>query len=304
MDCILHHFDISPFAEKVRLAFGLKGLTWHSVQIPVVMPKPDLTALTGGYRKTPVLQIGADIYCDTQRIAVELDQRFPARTLFPQGSKGLCLALAHWGDTAFFQPGAGLSMGTNTGLPEPILKDRSEFFTFLDFAALPEELPHLYARFNAQVQLLETMLADGRDYLLGSQPSWADILGYFPVWMCRGNIRGGNELLARFPRVLAWEPRIAGFGHGQRQELDAEAALAIAREQQSTAEILVLEQALPGLAAGMRVAVTPEDYGAVPVAGELVRLTHEDIAIRRTDSRAGEVVVHFPRSGYRVEKSE
>ena len=30
------------------------------------MPKPNLTALTGGYRKTPVLQIGADIYCNSQ----------------------------------------------------------------------------------------------------------------------------------------------------------------------------------------------------------------------------------------------
>lgn len=303
MDCILHHFDISPFAEKVRLIFGLKGLAWQSVQIPVVMPKPDLIALTGGYRKTPVLQIGADIYCDTQRIAVELEQRYPARALFPRGSKGLCLALANWSDAAFFQPGAGLSMGTNADLPEAILRDRREFFNFIDFAALPDELPHLYARFNAQLQLLETMLADGRDYLLGAQPSWADILGYFPVWMCRGNIRGGDALLAGFPRLRAWEPRIRGFGHGERRELDAEAALASAREQRPVAEVLVLEEATPGLAAGMPVAVTPEDYGAVPVAGELVRLTHEDIAVRRTDPRAGEVVVHFPRVGYRVEKA-
>ncbi len=302
MDCILHHFDISPFAEKVRLAFGLKGLAWHSVQIPVVMPKPDLTALTGGYRKTPVLQIGADIYCDTQRIASELERRYPDRPLFPHGSKGLCLVLANWSDVAFFRPGAGLSMGTNTELPEAILRDRREFFRFLDFASLPGDLPHLYASFSAQLQLLETMLADGRDYLLGPQPSWADILGYFPVWMCRGNIRGGDALLAHFPRVLAWEPRISGFGHGERRELDAEAALAVAWEQQSSTEVLVLEEAMPGLTAGMSVAVMPEDYGAVPVSGELVRLTHDDIALRRTDPRAGEVVVHFPRSGYRVEK--
>ncbi|MEQ9463201.1 MAG: glutathione S-transferase [Haliea sp.] len=303
MDYILHHFDISPFAEKVRLAFGLKGLAWHSVEIPVVMPKPDLTALTGGYRKTPVLQIGADIYCDTQRIASELERRHPARPLFPQGSKGLCLALASWSDAAFFRPGAGLSMGTNTDLPEAILKDRSAFFSFLDFASLPGDLPHLYAQFSAQLQLLETMLTDGRDYLLGAEPSWADILGYFPVWMCRGNIRNGDNLLSGFPHIGAWEQRVAALGHGDRRELDAGAALAIAREQRSTAEILVMEEAMPGLAAGMEVAVTPEDYGAVPVAGELVRLTHEDIAVRRTDPRAGEVVVHFPRSGYRVEKT-
>jgi glutathione S-transferase len=268
------------------------------------MPKPDLTALTGGYRKTPVMQIGADIYCDTQRIACELEQRFPDRPLFPEGSKGLCLALANWSDGAFFRPGAGLSMGTNSDLPEAILKDRSAFFSFMDFASLGSELPHLRAQFGAQAQLLDTMLADGREYLFGSKPSWADILGYFPVWMCRGNIRGGEALLASFPHLLDWEPRIAALGHGKRQELDAASALALAREAQSVAEVLVMEEAMPGVAAGMWVSVTPEDYGAVPVVGELVRLTHEEVAIRRTDARAGEVVVHFPRSGYRVEKSE
>jgi glutathione S-transferase len=60
-DIILHHYDISPYSEKVRLGLGLKGLAWASVELPVIMPKPDLTPLTGGYRKTPVLQIGADI---------------------------------------------------------------------------------------------------------------------------------------------------------------------------------------------------------------------------------------------------
>jgi glutathione S-transferase len=63
---ILHHFDQSPFSEKIRLIFGFKGLSWKSVRIPRVMPRPDLTPLTGGYRRTPVMQIGADIFCDTQ----------------------------------------------------------------------------------------------------------------------------------------------------------------------------------------------------------------------------------------------
>ena len=75
---ILHHYDISPYSEKVRLGLGLKGLAWASVEIPVIMPKPDLTALTGGYRKAPVLQIGADIYCDSQLIMRELERRHPS----------------------------------------------------------------------------------------------------------------------------------------------------------------------------------------------------------------------------------
>ncbi|HEY7775805.1 MAG TPA: glutathione S-transferase family protein [Kineobactrum sp.] len=302
MELILHHFDASPFAEKIRLVLGFKGLAWRSVTIPMVMPKPDLTALTGGYRKTPVLQIGADIFCDTRCIARELERRFPARTLFPNGSEGLCTALAYWSDIGFFQPGAGLSMGTNVALPEAILRDRRELFNFLDFNSLPGDLPHLYARFNAHLALLASMLADGRDYLLGAEPSWADMLGYFPVWMCRGNIREGDGLLAAHPYLVDWEARVAAFGHGAFTGLDGEAALAVAREHSSVTEALVLPGLMPGLAEGAQVSVTPDDYGAVPVAGELVRLTHEDIAVRRTDERAGEVVVHFPRLGYRVEQ--
>ncbi|MEI6459953.1 MAG: glutathione S-transferase N-terminal domain-containing protein, partial [Pseudomonadota bacterium] len=95
-DLILHHFDLSPFAEKVRLMLGLKQLSWRSVEIPMVMPKPDLVALTGGYRKTPVLQIGADVYCDTRLIARELERRYPSPSLFPHGGGALVEALSAW----------------------------------------------------------------------------------------------------------------------------------------------------------------------------------------------------------------
>ena len=57
-DLILHHYATSPFSEKLRLIMGYKKLAWKSVIIPQILPKPDLVALTGGYRKTPVLQIG------------------------------------------------------------------------------------------------------------------------------------------------------------------------------------------------------------------------------------------------------
>ncbi len=141
-ELILHHFDLSPFAEKVRLMLGLKGLAWRSVQIPMVMPKPDLTALTGGYRKTPVLQIGADMYCDTRLIAAELEARHPAPTLFPAGNRGMSLALSAWSDRAFFEPGAGLSMGLNKrGLPEAVINDRKAFFNFMNFDTLEHDVP-------------------------------------------------------------------------------------------------------------------------------------------------------------------
>jgi hypothetical protein len=31
-DIILHHYETSPYSEKVRLGLGLKGLAWGSVR--------------------------------------------------------------------------------------------------------------------------------------------------------------------------------------------------------------------------------------------------------------------------------
>src|SRR5262245_37021673 len=101
-DLIFHHFDTSPFSEKVRLVFGFKQLTWRSVKVPVMLPKPDVVALTGGYRRTPILQIGADVYCDTALICRAIEQRAPQPTLFPPAASALQHIVAQWADSALF----------------------------------------------------------------------------------------------------------------------------------------------------------------------------------------------------------
>lgn len=299
-DLILHHFDWSPYGEKVRVLLGIKGLAWRSVQIPMVMPKPDLTALTGGYRKTPVLQIGADIYCDTSRIARELELRYPEPTFFPGGSNGLSYALAPWADS-FFASGAGLSMGLNDQLPADLVQDRREFFTHMDFDRLQVRAPHMFGQVLANVMLLEEHLADGRAFLDADRPGLTDASAYYVLWMCRGFIAAMNGLLEPFARVAEWEGRMRAIGHGERSELEASAALDIARAASAIPAAGVSPADPARLVTGQRVTVTPDDYGKVPVAGELVTLDLHEIAVRRVDARAGEVVVHFPRLGYVVE---
>ncbi|TDG15330.1 glutathione S-transferase family protein [Seongchinamella unica] len=300
-EVILHHFDASPFAEKVRVALGIKELSWRSVEIPMVMPKPDLTALTGGYRKTPVMQIGADVFCDTQRIATELNDLGAGPSLFPGDNQGLCAVIAAWSDASLFIPGAGLAMGTNQDLPEAILADRFAFFDFLDRKSLPQQLPSLFARFRAGLQRIEDMLADERSFLLGDTVSWADASCYAPVWMCRSNIAHADELMKNLPLLEAWEQRMKAFGHGRPTVMKASEALKISSSTHSLARPLLDVDAWPKLELDRVVTVTPEDYGAVPVRGRLVRLSQYDVAVARSDERAGEVVVHFPRAGYRVE---
>ncbi|MEM1411900.1 MAG: glutathione S-transferase family protein [Pseudomonadota bacterium] len=300
---ILHHHDPSPFAEKIRLVFGLKGLSWASVQIPMIMPKPDLTALTGGYRKTPVLQIGTDIYCDTALIARELEQRFPEPTLFPAGHTGLAYALGRWSDTAFFEPGAGLSMGENPHIPAPVLEDRKEFFNFMDFDNMAAAMPHFYGQFQAQCQLLEDELnAATGPYLLGAEPAWVDILAYFSVWMAGTNIPRAEELLAPFLAIAAWSQAMEAIGRGDRSDIEAAEALAAAAAAEPATEgRAVTPNAFHDFAAGDAVTVTPDDYGAVPVTGRLVHLDLHRVVIERDTDDLGTTALHFPRIGFKVE---
>jgi len=166
---ILHHYPNSPFSEKVRVAFGIKQLAWKSVQIPVIMPKPDLMPLTGGYRKTPVLQVGADIYCDTQLIMLELEKRAPRPPLLPTNAAGEARALAMWVDRNVFWSAVGVVMGAiSDQLPEAFKKDRGEFSgRQFDSDKLKAAVPIARDQTYAQFALAEHILRDGRPYLLG-----------------------------------------------------------------------------------------------------------------------------------------
>jgi glutathione S-transferase len=300
---ILHHFDWSPFAEKARLVLGLKRATWQSVQIPMIPPKPDLMPLTGGYRKTPTLQIGADIYCDTRLIATELDRRLPAPPLFPGGNRGVSLALSQWSDTSLFEPGAILSMTVNKDLPEPLLADRRQLFTFMTPEHDNAAVPHLLSQLRVNAALLDGQLADGRAFLLGDAPGWADLTCYFVLWMARAFLPSAAGVLAGFKRLDGWVARVAAIGHGERSDIDAAVALEVASQSTPDPGRGVDRDDPLGLDAGEWVSVTPTDYGKTPVVGELITLDLSEVAVRREDARVGTVVTHFPRAGYRVERA-
>src|SRR5512145_1916572 len=155
---ILHHYDISPYAEKIRAILGLKGLAWRSVHIPIVMPKPDLTALTGGYRLTPVLQVGADIYCDTKVIARRLERERPEPTLYPRGTEALERAMSVWGE-GMFLPLVTVGLASGVFAPD-FVEDRQRmipggFGIEQARALVPSRLDHV----RATVDLLERQLA-------------------------------------------------------------------------------------------------------------------------------------------------
>ena len=304
-DLILHHYPTSPFAEKVRLLLGFKQLSWHSVLIPPVMPKPDLLALTGGYRKTPVLQVGADIYCDTALIARRLDAEKATRALPPEGQEFNVASLAQWADSVLFQHAVSLVFQPESiavrfaNLPPAAIKgfmaDRAGLFSGGTASRLPLEQAKL--QWPSLMGRLEQQLArEAGDFLFG-QASLADFAVAHSLWFLQGS-EVTAPLVDDYPLVAAWLDRVLGFGHGSSVHMAAATAIDIARQATPAALPDEAFNAIEGFALGQQVAIAATDYGVDPVVGELLFAGREELIVRRADPRAGIVHVHFPRLGF------
>jgi glutathione S-transferase len=302
---ILHHYGLSPYSEKIRAMLGYKRLAWRSVTAPVMMPKPELVALTGGYRRAPVMQLGRDIYCDTRVIARMLDRIQPEPPLVPARLRASCQAFAALQRSLFFatipvvfQP-AGLKILVEAMGPDWLQqfgKDRE-----LLFSGGTERRPSAgYSKLNF-LQLfnnVDSQLA-GSPFLLGEAPTLAD----FTVWHCAWFVLGNSGVagtLDPFKNLLAWAERMRALGHGQVTEMSPAEAIAVARaatESQPFDGPLVEPE---GLTLGQTVQVNATDYGCEAVQGILVHASAFELALKRRDERAGEVIVHFPREDFRV----
>ncbi|RBH54596.1 MULTISPECIES: glutathione S-transferase family protein [Pseudomonas] len=307
-ELILHHYPTSPFAEKARLLLGFKGLSWRSVHISPVMPKPDLTALTGGYRKTPVLQIGADIYCDTALIARRLEQEKATPRLFPEGRELVAATFAAWADSVVFSHAVSLVFQPESVAvrfarlsPEQIkgfMIDRAGLFSGGSASKVPLEIAkHQWPVFMARLE--QQLQHEEGDFLFG-EPSIADIAMAHPLWFLKATPVTA-PLVDAYPAVAVWFARVMAFGHGAPSEMTAEEALQVARE--STPAALPDEAFTDpnGFVSGQSVIVAATDYGVDPVAGELVFAGREELIVSREDERGGRVHVHFPRLGFRIE---
>ncbi len=301
-ELILHHFELSPFAEKIRLMLGCKAARWRSVHIPMLMPKPDVLALTGGYRRTPLLQIGADVWCDSALIARVLDRELGGASLFP-ATQPLAAVLAQWADWTLFwsvidfasQPAClAHRFGHLTDEQRlAIAADRNPFR-----ASVPKLTPNDAGACLAQyLQSLESQLASGHECVCGDL-SIADFSMAHVLWHLRRAGPPAELLLAPFRRVLKWHDRMLAFGHGQAQAMSSEQALQTAAQAMGHEACSVTPE--PGLTQGQTVSVAAVDYGHEASWGELVGLNALEVVIARSDVRAGRVHVHFPRVGFRI----
>ena len=304
---ILHHYPTSPFAEKIRLILGYKKLAWQSVVIPMIMPKPDLTSLTGGYRRTPVLQIGADIYCDTALIADVLEKLAPAPSLYPSPVNGASRIVAQWADSQVFSSAMAYNFQPSgvadvfAGAPEASIQ------AFVaDRAAMRGGSPRMaigegQSSYKSQLRRLSDMLSE-HDFLLGDAPTIADFSAYHPLWFTAERTPSLAHILDATPLLKDWLSRMKAIGHGNIEKMKSAQAIEIA---QNSIPLDVSQQAFVddhGIALGSEVTITADNFGLEPTPGILVAATKTRLTLRREDARTETVHVHFPRNGFILKK--
>jgi len=305
---ILHHYPESPFSEKVRLLLGYKGADYQAVTIPIIMPKPDLIPLTGGYRKTPVMQIDADIYCDTAIICKVIDRLYPENSIYPEGQLAMITSAANWTDTFFFRVSVAMAFQPKAIASSPLFSDQEAAAAFMaDRAQLSEgstqlqmEFETAYPYFVAHLKRLDNQLA-AASYMAGDKPCIVDFSTYHCLWFVRNNDALRDEFTP-FPNVVAWLDRMQSFGQGGLTEIEGSAGLAAAKAAAPATSAKSTTAALDGLQIGDDVEVLPIDYGFQPTRGRLELASLEELVVIRADDQVGEVAVHFPRLGFQVRK--
>jgi glutathione S-transferase len=271
-ELILHQYEMSPFSEKVRRLLAYKRLPYRTVRAPAIMPKPELIALTGGYRKIPVLQIGNHVYCDTALIARVIDRLAPDRPLY---THPLAETLSEWADSLLFEASTPFIMRptrvddllrllTKEEL-DGMLADRRAMREDSPRAAMPPKIARLH--FGLYLARIDGALAkDG--YLFGATPSIADFSAYHVIWMVQ---QVSPEPLAAFQHLHAWLQRMAASPTPPVTPLLAAEAIRIARESDRnwTSDRAFADP--QGFQLEQAVVVRANDYGRNPIEGRLER---------------------------------
>lgn len=299
-DLILHHYALSPFSEKVRAMLGYTGLPWQSVITREMPPRPHLdNILVGGYRKIPVAQQGADVFCDTRIITLEIATLSGKPELAMEHcSPAIQQFVQHTDLDVFFACVMSARSKTMTRKARATLSTFDLLRLMWDRINMGLKAQHKMIRpkdigptLTAHLQHLESMLTE--PFLFGPTPTIADFTAYHGLWMIREVAE--RSLIKPYPRVNAWMDRIKSFGEGQRRDISIEVSLDIAR---AASPRPIPGEYLQDARIGRAVTITPSDYGHTPTQGRLVGVSPERWIIAREHNAVGTVHVHFPAQGF------
>lgn len=300
---ILHNYPISPYSEKIRSMLGYTGLNWYSVRTTEAPPRPQLEPLTGGYRKIPVAQLGADVFCDTRVIAEQVAKLSGHQELSLAAQSAQALTLMRYAeDKLFFACGlsaASLTLMLKTfrmiAFPDFVnfMKDRTAMNK--DAAAPFPGMKESKRMVLAHLESIEAQLQD--TFLFGNTPCLADFGVFHGLWMIHR--LGEKRFIRNFPKTVTWIERMESFGKRNPDTLDAEAALDIAKACEPGA---VLPESQQHEWIGSKVTIGPDDYAMDTTSGILVGSTSNCWVLQRAHQRVGTVHVHFPVEGYCIKR--
>ncbi|KAG1466468.1 hypothetical protein G6F56_004685 [Rhizopus delemar] len=302
----------SPSVILVEWALKKNKVDYKQVLISRVEPRPERRPLDGGYRRTPIVQIGNHTYCDTKSIFAELERRFPEPSFYPTGPHGeptesLVKSFGRWLDSALF-----MSLVTQLpadALDDAFLKDRGEFLKRdLDRATLKSKAPFLRPALKAELELLQTFVAErsenGDKWVLGTDAlSLLDLHVAMSTWFASGLV--GNDwvkenfgvLNNHLGKTLAY---VKAEEATSKVAIEAKEAIEIAKKEELEVVEAKHDGSLP-IQLGTTVSVIPTDTGVVPSVGNLVYSTTEETIIEHKDNEYGTTVyIHFPVIGYIV----
>ncbi len=294
---ILYHYPASPYAEKVRLLAGYLSVRWQSVEVPIQPPRDQLAILAGGYRRIPVMQCGADVFCDTAIICDEVISQAD-RDLASCSEAALELAKRSETDVFFAAIRQGSQLRTAIGLTVMLgfkgmlafAKDRASFAQGHGPAAQTPDVAR--SVFSLFLRDLDQMLVS-QSYLGGDAPSLSDFCCYHPIFLAQGFKSIKESTLPA--GVKAWMARMAGFGWGQYSDVSSDEAMAAAKVREPRP---LPEGSADHPEVGQWVTVTPLDTGRVPVTGALVSRSETRIIVARRSADVGLCHVHFPVCGF------
>jgi glutathione S-transferase len=306
-----HWYPQSPFAQKIVAILNYKKLDYKLVQISMMEPRPLRRPLDANYPKTPILQIGNQVFCDTKAIIAELESRYPEPSLYPplkhsgQSSKTLAFGMTNLLDTSIF---AAVPTQFNLDvIPLALLEDRAKMKGNgkFDVAKTKALQPYLKLELQAQLDRLTAGLVRGQWILDTETPSDSDF-SLFMITFFLNMVINDAWTKEHYPLLVEHFERMVVLTLPDRADtmpqISAEDALQIAKVQQAPHSVSTsLSPSAQGIARiGQKVSVTPLDMGKTPAVGELAALTSDRVVLRINDDRTGDVYVHFPLTAYVV----
>lgn len=288
---------MSPYSEKLRLTMGLLKMRWRSAQVAAYPPREALAALVGGYRRIPVLQIGAHIYCDT---------RLAFAALMGTESDYLRLsdrdeALRQWAEQeVFFAVIAAASPYRAVRLLAQELGVRGLMRFTRDRIAMTRGATIVQPDGNTARGILSSFVShlaerlqdDG--CLSGPDVGYLDLCCFHPLWMA---CQIDSRIKATWPiAVHSWFETIQSLGHGEVVPATPE-AIADAIDQQAGFYGGDIE---PPFLGAEWVTMRPTDYARDESCGVLVLLDKWRAVLKRELPDGGIVYLHFPRCGFEI----